>query len=480
MEKGKKGVLCFCMIFLFLGIAGLLWAGMYDAPSSDDYEYALQTRAAWDATHSVVEVIRAAALTSGHYWHTWQGLYSSAFIQALMPDIFGAGAYAVTAFLTIGFLMAGNTVLMETLAAKVLGVNRVEQGILVTLCNLAVLQWMPSAVEGLYWYNGAMNYTFYYALTQIAVSIMIRYTLWNSARKDAAALTGLAALGIWIEGGNHVTAVLLLTLFLGFMVLGICLKKRKLYYLAIPFLASLAGFFFNILSPGTKIRQAQFPGHPGIFLAIKASIGQTLSDLNDWMNFGYLLLLLAAVPILMTSAARFCEKTKWRFPCPLLVVIASAGCLCLMRSLPYYAMGGPGMGRLTNIIYFAFVPLSMLDVFYLLGWLYAKDLINAGGGHMVTESIWLCTLLLLLVSFAADNEENNFYRAYSELHSGELRQYAVETEERRKVLLDQQISDAVLRPYSVTPSLLYLQDIAGNGRAMAQYYEKQSVALQKP
>ena len=66
---------------------------------------------------------------------------------------------------------------------------------------------MPSGVEGLYWFNGAYNYTFFQILWLISITILIRVIRTQNKRN-----IGLIALGCFlsfmISGGNHVSAFL--------------------------------------------------------------------------------------------------------------------------------------------------------------------------------------------------------------------------------------------------------------------------------
>lgn len=393
---------------LCIGVFLLLWVGIYNVPSSDDYGYAIWTHDAWVTTHSITEIFKQAVYTSKHFWNYWQGLYSSAFILAFMPDIFGENVYAITAFITIAFILIGNIVFIQTFAGKLVGAEKIETGILAILLNLVTLQWMPSAVQGIYWYNGAMNYTFFYALMLITIAVIIRYVMWDSKKKDIMALTGLSILGFVIEGGNHITAFLMLLIFLSAVILGFVTKKQKLKFLVIPFAISAGGFIFNVTSPGTKVRQDAFTDRPGFWGTIKLSIQQTLEDLNNWLNFSYVLVLLVLVPILLVMVIRFSGKIGFKFRYPLLIVIISVGCLCLMRCPPYYAMGRDGSGRIDNIVYFMFVLLSVLDEFYILGWLYVKGILNGETKHYFSYLGLASALLLLAVSFYSMRDNSSF------------------------------------------------------------------------
>lgn len=91
-----------------------------------------------------------------------------------MPNIFSQNAYFITAFITIAILLLGNTVFICTLG-KLAGAGKVENCILANILNYVTLQYMPSAVQGIYWYNGAMNYTFFYGLLMLVISSVFHY-----------------------------------------------------------------------------------------------------------------------------------------------------------------------------------------------------------------------------------------------------------------------------------------------------------------
>jgi len=80
----------------------------YNHPSADDYSYTILTHKAWLQTHSVFQVVKAAVETSIKFWNEWQGLYSSAFVLALQPAIFGEKYYAITGILLMLVIIISN------------------------------------------------------------------------------------------------------------------------------------------------------------------------------------------------------------------------------------------------------------------------------------------------------------------------------------------------------------------------------------
>lgn len=79
-----------------------------------------------------------------------------------------------------------------------------------------------------------------------------------------------------------------------------------------------------------------------------------------------------------------------------------------MRCPPYYAMGRDGSGRIDNIVYFMFVLLSVLDEFYILGWLYVKGILNGETKHYFSYLGLASALLLLAVSFYSMRDNSSF------------------------------------------------------------------------
>ena len=480
-DKTEAVIFAISGIILIAGVVVLLSIGMYNAPSSDDWGYSIQTRAVWEETHSVFGVVKEAVNTSKHFWQNWQGLYSSAFVLALMPNVFSQNAYFVTAFITIASLLLGNTVFICILG-KILGAGKMENGIVSNILNLVTLQFMPSAVQGLYWYNGAMNYTFFYALLMLTISAALCYALKPSSIKDIFSLLWLCLLGLIIAGGNHITAFLMILFFLFFALAGVLKKELRWGLMLLPFAVTLTGFIVNVSSPGTKVRQEFFTNRPGFFGTIKLSVQKILEYLNEWFDFGFILMLIILIPVLFKVVVRFYQETGFSFEYPLLFVIVSVACLCLMLCPPYYAMGNAGAGRVTDVVFYVFVILCVMNEFYILGWLYANGMADPDRCFMSFPLKTASLLLLLVVSLYSMRDDSNFYKAFYDLKTGTAGQYGQETKKRYDILTDENIKDAVLEPYSVKPELLFFDDVKKDSKensSIAAWYGKDSVKLGK-
>lgn len=127
-----------------------------------------------------------------------------------------------------------------------------------------MIEWMPSALQGLYWYNGAMNYVFFHAVLLLLLCVLLSLAGEHPRRK--AGRTVLAVLlAVLLAGGNHVTAFVGILLIVGFGIFAAVKKRRQnLICCVITLAAMVAGFLFNVTSPGTRIRQSYFSDRPGV------------------------------------------------------------------------------------------------------------------------------------------------------------------------------------------------------------------------
>ncbi|HRN01603.1 MAG TPA: hypothetical protein PLD42_03460, partial [Gemmiger formicilis] len=143
----------------------VLVLAVFARPSADDFIYAART-------HAVVQqygldlprLLRAAWDTNVYYYENWQGLYVSGFTLAFQPAIFGNkyyGATLVCVLLPLFFCLYG---LARCVVLRLDPAQRRLPWALALLLTFAFIEGMPAPVEGLYWFNGAMNYLPYFSL----------------------------------------------------------------------------------------------------------------------------------------------------------------------------------------------------------------------------------------------------------------------------------------------------------------------------
>ena len=146
----------------------VLVLAVFARPSADDFIYAART-------HAVVQqygldlprLLRAAWDTNVYYYENWQGLYVSGFTLAFQPAIFGNryyGATLVCVLLPLFFCLYG---LARCVVLRLDPAQKRLPWALALLLTFAFIEGMPAPVEGLYWFNGAMNYLPYFSLAAL-------------------------------------------------------------------------------------------------------------------------------------------------------------------------------------------------------------------------------------------------------------------------------------------------------------------------
>jgi hypothetical protein len=182
------------------------------------------------------------------------------------------------------------------------------------------------------------------------------------------------------------------------------------------------------------------------------------------------------------------RATSYPFKHPLLAAFFSF-CLFAAQYAPTaYAQGSPGMGRVRNIIYFAFVLLAFLNYFYLVGYMerMAKEQqANLSEGFLV-HCAYVASIfaVVFLLSSVLNLKQHSSFAAARDLYNGTAKQYALEQNERYQVLHDDNIKQVEFSPLSATPELLFFGDIKTDAKhwlnlAVAQLYNKEYVVLKE-
>ena len=477
-QKNRQILLWSVLILTVASIIPLLMLSLYNHPSADDFAYAAETHMVWKSTRNIFLVLKQAVATSVKYWNRWQGLYTSAFLLALEPGIFGEQYYRITGFLTVGTIVVSNLIFSFYILHKRLGTDKLSVLTLGMLISFLMLQWMPSTVEGLYWYNGAVNYTFFFGLLLLLICVVI--DLCKEQSKHA--VFGKTVLGILLavllSGGNHVTA------FAGLLaVSGICLfcfcneKKQYAGRVLIVLTFEVAGFLVNVLSPGTRVRSDAFEESRGVVWTVWNALQYLLERMNNWIGLALLVSIVIMLPVIFSCVEKIRDEKRFYFPYPLLVFAASVGFLTAMCCPSYYAMGVIGAGRLVNVVYFAFVLLVYINVFYVCGWLCGKMSFRGAVGDV---SHILTVFLLCFGMIAGCYRDSAGYIAWKSMSSGEALAYSLEADARYNLYIQSAGQDVEVPAFSFYPQLLYYDDITEDPEdwrnlQVEEYFELNSV-----
>lgn len=475
-------ILVFILIISTLPLMNL---SRYTHPSADDFAFAIDTRAEWQENHSVTGLAKAVRETAVRFYSSWEGKYISYYLWGLQPAIFGERYYKLTGFINIA-LLGFSTVAFFTVFVKKILKGRLYQGVaLGALSTIMILQWMPSVVEGLYWYNGSIGYNFYWAILFLVLSGVM---LYGSERKiyNIVDIICLVVGGFVLAGGNHVTA------FLGILILGIIsgismvFKQLKKYRISIlVFIVTVIGFIINVASPGTAVRASFFNERTGFFETVWLAIQNGIAAIEEWIGLPLILCIILAMPIIIDLVNEFLSESDFKFKYPLLAFVVSIGIFSSMFCPTIFVMQNIGGGRIRNVEYFTFVVLVFLNCIYFTG--YALYRLKKRNVHISwNENIPLKYLVLIGVFMAGvliyPVQTSSGYRAVQTISSGEAAQYSDEAQMRYEMSLAAEGQDLELMDFTVKPELLFFDDIRrekehGNNIVYANYYKLSSVVL---
>lgn len=483
----RRFVLLILILLLPVGILAF-----YARPSADDYVYAART-------HAVVQqygfdlprLLAAAWDTTVYFFQNWQGLYVSGFVLALQPAIFGNQWYGLTLLCVLIPLF-----LCLYAAARIV-VRRLEPAqkrlpwALSLLVLFAFVEGMPSPVEGLYWFNGAMNYLPYFALAVLNAGLSFALCLprgMSAHRRIAYVFFGVL-IGQVIGGGHQVVGELNLLLLL--LAVIVCARRRN-FWLCPALTAAVVGLLVNILAPGTRVR-ADGLAQAGFLEAVAKSFVLAAMQWIRWLDVPLIcLLLLLALPLHYLSQSRVLPDRIFRHPW-----LGLAGTYVLMWAmifLPSYTMGGIGAGRLLNVVWMTFVLGLAVSEFLLFGWMErirgfslipAEHFIRKHARVLPGTAAVMLVCMACIGSHTVKEGQDNYFatslEAAYELASGEAASFAKTLDEREAMLSDPSNPDVAITPLGAEerPWLLYYTDVSVGPDlwGLTPYYDKDSVVV---
>ena len=461
---------------LLLLTAVMIYTGRYAVPCADDFNYGTQVHRSFVETGSVAAALSAAFKTVAGFYTGWQGTFSACFMMAVQPAVFGEQLYFLTPVIMLSSLLAGLFCFCCVVLPEVFGVKKHIAALCAACVGILCTQLVPSPVQGFFWYNGAVYYTFFYGLFLMSIALAVLVVKKGGLVRTAL----LCALAAFIGGGNYVTALSSAMLAVGFIVLLALMKNAGFKRLILPTLCLLAAFAVSILAPGNAVRQAAAGESMGAVKAVAESFKTGMSYSFSWLSVP----LLGSVVFLIPALWQEAKSSKFAFRFPLAVSLLSYCFLSAMFCPSIYALGNEGDKRLVNIIFFAYVLLWVLNVFYWLGWIARKKQLQPGVGRIsLVKTVVL--LGVMGIGYGAGLFLGNSYTslmAVGLLRSGDAQLYYDSAMERTEILKDETVTDAVLKDYPVKPYLLFFDDVTTDpndwrNTAAAEYYGKNSVVL---
>ena len=477
------------LIALLVLLVPILWIAFFDHSCYDDYSNGFSARMAWVGTHDLFSVLLAALYTVKGVWLHWQGTFTSIFMFALQPAVFGENYYFITAYILSAFLIAGTFLFFRKLLHVRYGRKAIGD-ILACVVSILSIELMPSPAEGLYWNIGGVYYTLSYG---VMLMIFSRYlTIFYTYEKNKwYHWLWTAILAFLLCGTNYVTSLLTIEVTALLFLYALCTKQKYRNGMLWVLLAALVAFAINALAPGNSARQAVFvrdtPWH-----AIKASFEYAALYAKAWTRDSLLLPMLFMVPFFIQLRPRE-GRTSFKGCLSALVLMYLLFASSFTPTI-FAGMGSGGIGpdRVQNIRFFMWIVVcfiaEMLAIEMAVA-LLSKLRFLGDKVRRVCMAVTLalpCVALLLAAPVALRNvrysvDSYTTTSAMVSLQTGEAKEYDNIFDRRMKVYLSDE-KNPVMEPLTVRPHVLFYSDIKEDPKHeinyfVALFFQKESVRL---
>lgn len=495
--------LCVVLTFLYvLSIIPMLVIGIYNWPSVDDFSMALQPHQTFVQTGNFFVTVWSAFTKTIYIYNNWVGYFFSSFLTCLSPSIFGERWSALNAVIVLGMLSFGVMYFFNALLHRVWKMEGHMAYGLSMLTLLMIVQSMENGTtraEAFYWWSGAINYTFMFGLSLVWIGMLFRFIYESdgfSAVKRTLRLVWICILGFLLGGSNYMTAlVMAVCSVLGlFILLMIRLGKFELKgdgnvkWMWTAFVCQLIGLVVSAIAPGNRIRGTSMGNINPIKVVLRSYYSVLDVCINDMMRWEVLLALVIAAVI----AWKMAEKMEFELHHPVVFAFFSFSMMACCVAPPLYAVGNADAPRIRSTMWMQFLVMLVITVVYYACWIRqnvaGRQTNETESGRLSLVSSTIVAVMALLLAFGSALSiipNPHYYSATSaivDLISGDAKQYLAEKEQRMEVFEDVSVKDAVFKPHTVSPELLFQSDMYEDATLwentiVATYYDKDSVRV---
>lgn len=491
----RKHLVLLCVTVLIVSLLPLYGISVYSHPFYDDFGFSIRTHAAWRETGSVGQVVSAAWENTVGIRQTWEGTYTTSFLGALQPALFGESLYWITTLLLLTSLLLALWLFLRQ--ALFHGLKTDWATLVTAFCFLAFLMvhFVPDPAEAFFWYNGGTAYTLMWALMLSCAALWMKLGRAATGKQAAFQMVLLVPLTILLGGAKYSTVLFACLLALCATACAVRAKHpRRLCYLALTAVL-LACFAFTMAAPGNAVRAKTLHGGMSAPMALLQSFYFGLALMGNWFS----LPLVAACVLLGHLLLPALRQSKCRFAYPLLLTLASICLFCAQLTPTLFTGNYLGDGRTLNTYYYTYVLMVFGNVLYWVGWglrkLAAKEPVESlapeapgKGVPLRVLSVALALLVAGCLSFRPEGTEDWWppnmaggSAAYALLR-GEPQEYHRQMSARDAELNDPAKPEVILTPITTIPKV-FMSDVLGSSSLdyvlslYAEYYGKTAVTV---
>lgn len=480
-KPDTKVIAAGAVVTLVLLLVPLYRIAFYSAPWYDDYIMGLFTKNFLVQERSLSSALQGALYCAKTQWYAWQGTFSSIFLMALMPAVWGDDKYFLGALFLLTIFLTAILVLVRVLVKDVFGGDKYSCIVLQATAAAMLFVLIHTPQAGFYWYNAGVHYVGMHSLAMLFIAVLIKLFRVKS-RIAGALLVIISVFGAFVAGGsNFVTALQGLLVLCTLLALAVFLRSKRGFLLLPAIVVYGAAFYQNVTAPGNNVRMAWYVGW-GLnwYTAILQSFVEAFKHLGRFTG----LMTVAVLVLLLPVIWQMVQRSEFQFRYPLIVLLWSF-CLYASGFTPsLYSMGNAGLGRTLNAVKITYQLLLIINEIYLSGW-FCQYLKKKGrkvpGGKCRWWFYPLMGVVMLIIFVAEPKKEGSFssYTAYHYVHTGEANNFYQEYLQRVEILNSDE-KDVVLRRYAYRPWILSTGELSEDAeneanRAIADYYGKDSV-----
>ncbi|MBQ7840411.1 MAG: hypothetical protein IJ390_08025, partial [Lachnospiraceae bacterium] len=494
------------VIFFIVSLLPIVYVGLHNYPSGDDYWFGVYTNRAWVETGSIWEALKGSWRMVVRIYTEWQGTWFTLFLFTLSPNIFIEHGYYLTVFIGLGLLTGSLGYLLHFYLVRKLQFRKEVFIIILCLILYPSIQYIPRTTSGIFWFNGIMHYSVPLLLACVAVVNTQKFVEGGGVKNYLALFISFILLG----GGSYlmpIAASLVVLLILlrqikvrkteGRNKLNISFAKRNwLIFLAL--FMECVGLLISFLAPGNSVRGGEEFG-ADINWAIKTvwyAIDRGIYLGIDYFENNMILVLIYTILSVIVWGEMWKVSKNIRFRYPLLFVIYTNGIYWATYTPEIYARSDVS-GGVHNTYFHVFLLVTLANMIYVHGWLQNKiyDYWDKKAiQETMTNSIWYgcrfkkiieipLLIFLFVVLFVAGNTTdlvttNDYCVDY--VVSGRMDEYVRIREEQHRILLEEDSEDVVIPEAGDQYPLLHMP-LSENVEAkpnvnMAAFYGKNSVS----
>ena len=406
--------------------------------------------------------------------------------MALMPAFMGSDKYVFGIFAIITMLVLGAFYFAYTLSRKA-GRAEVRDALIISLITTVfTVEYIHSAQQGIYWYNGAVHYTFMHSVMLVLAAAAVRLVRCDNPGLKIFHAVTFALLSFMVAGANFISALQGILVLTAIFVLELVFRKNKNVFLLLPGMAVYVwGMIYSITAPGNAHRQAYYEGYSkGALESVLYSFKSAFEYLDDFTGLKILVPMIMLFPVFV----RLSKNKGFSFKLPG-VVTALSFCLYATGFTPsWYGIGEPGLARTFCAVKITFMLLLFINEYYWTGWAASK--LNEEKLSKLSKDYWLtyaAAVLVLVVSFMLSKDQAGgfvTYGAYYYVHTGEALNYYNE-QMAREELISESGDTVVFEPLVWRPWFLCKKEdlstdpAAEQNRAAANWYGKSEIYVRE-